>query len=110
MPPPGRSRPSSSQLARNDRAELQGPAADRLVGNIDATLGEHILDVTVAQSEAEVEPDGLLDDDARSGGGGMTAYPLANAIRSVRTKPACYRDSASLMHREDTVAHSDAAS
>src|SRR5436305_2073315 len=65
MPPPGRSRPSSSQLARNDRTELQGPAADRLVGNIDATLGEHILDVTVAQSEAKIEPDGLLDDDAR---------------------------------------------
>ena len=31
---------------------------------IDATLGEHILDVAVAQSEAEIEPDGLLDDDA----------------------------------------------
>ena len=38
---------------------------DRLVGHIDATLGEHILDVAVAQSEAEIEPDGLLDDDAR---------------------------------------------
>ena len=29
------------------------------------TFGEHILDVAVAQSEAEIEPDGLLDDDAR---------------------------------------------
>jgi hypothetical protein len=65
MPPPVWPRSSSSQLARNDPAELQGPAADRLVGNIDATLGEHILDVAVAQSEAEIEPDGLLDDDAR---------------------------------------------
>ena len=36
-----------------------------LVGYIDATLGEHILDVSVAQSEAKIEPDGLLDDDAR---------------------------------------------
>ena len=61
MPPPVRPRPSSSQLARNDPAELQSPAADRL----DATLGKHILDVAVAQSEAEIEPDGLLDDDAR---------------------------------------------
>ena len=65
MPPPVRSRPSSSRLARNDPAELQSPAADRLVGHIDAALGEHILDVAVAQSEAELEPDGLLDDDAR---------------------------------------------
>ena len=64
MPPPVRPRPSSSQLARNDPAELQSPAADRLVGHINATLGEHILDVAVAQSEAEIQPDGLLYDDA----------------------------------------------
>ena len=39
---------------------------DRLVvGHVDTTLGEHVLDVAVAQSEAEIEPDGLLDDDAR---------------------------------------------
>jgi len=65
MPSLVRPRPSSSQLARNDRAELQSPASDRLVGHIDATLGEHILDVAVAQSEAEIEPDGLLDEDVR---------------------------------------------
>src|SRR5271169_2178199 len=62
---PSGPKPSSSQLARNDPAELQSPAADRLVRHIDATLGEHVLDVAVAQSEAEIEPDGLLDDDAR---------------------------------------------
>src|SRR3954454_18511053 len=50
MPSPARPRPFSPQLARNDRSELQGPAADRLVGHIDATLGEHILDVAVAHS------------------------------------------------------------
>jgi hypothetical protein len=65
MPPPVRPRPSSSQPARNDPAEFQNPAADRLVGYIDATLGEHILDVAVTQSEAEIEPNGLLNDDAR---------------------------------------------
>ena len=37
-------------------------AQRRAVGS---TLGEHILDIAVAQSEAEIEPDGLLDDDAR---------------------------------------------
>ena len=65
MPPHVRPRPSSSQLAGNDGAELQSPTADRLVGHVDTTLGEHVLDVAVAQSEAEIEPDGLLDDDAR---------------------------------------------
>jgi hypothetical protein len=37
-----------SQLARYDRTELQSPAADRLVGHINASRGEHILDVAVA--------------------------------------------------------------
>ena len=54
-----------SQLAGNDGAELRSPTADRLVGHVDTTLGEQVLDVAVAQSEAEIEPDGLLDDDAR---------------------------------------------
>jgi len=53
MPPQVRPRPSPSQLARNDSAELQSPAADGLVGYVYATLGEHILDVAVAQREAE---------------------------------------------------------
>ena len=37
---------------------------------------EHIVDggVTVAQSEAKIEPDGLLEC-AESGGGDMRAYP-----------------------------------
>ena len=60
MPPHVQPRPSSSQLAGNDGAEFQSPTADRLVRHVDTTLGEH-----VAQSEAEIEPDGLLDDDAR---------------------------------------------
>ena len=65
MPPHVRPRPSSSQLAGNDGAELQSPTADRLVGHVDTTLGKHVLDVAVAQGEAEIEPEGLLDDDAR---------------------------------------------
>jgi len=65
VPLPVRPRPASSQPARNHRAELQGPATERLVGHIDTAFGEHILDVAVAQGEAEIQSDGLLDDDAR---------------------------------------------
>ena len=65
MPPQVWTRPSSSQLVGNDGAELQSPTADRLVGHVDTTLAEHVLDVAVAQSEAEIEPDGLPNDDAR---------------------------------------------
>ena len=54
MPPHVRPRSSSSQLARNDGAELQRPTADRLVGHVDTTLAEQVLDVAVAQSDAEI--------------------------------------------------------
>ena len=65
MPPPVRPRLSLSQLARNDPAELQSLAAHRLIRHIDASLGQHVLDVAVTQGEAEIEPRGLLNDDVR---------------------------------------------
>jgi hypothetical protein len=46
-------RTSSSQLAGNDGAELKAPTADCFVGHVDTSFGEQILDVAVAQSEAE---------------------------------------------------------
>ena len=56
------------------------PSGDRLVGYIDATLGEHILDVSVDQSEAKIEPEGLLDDDARKAVASPDACSLVLAI------------------------------
>src|SRR5512136_2470211 len=59
----GRDRPRlnlRAMMAPNFKAQ-----SDRLVGYVDATLSEHVLDVPVAQREAKIEPDGLLDDDAR---------------------------------------------
>jgi hypothetical protein len=44
-------------------AEFQHPSPDGLIGRVDPALGQHVLDISVAQSEAEVEPDGMLDDD-----------------------------------------------
>ena len=43
-------------------AELERPAPDGLIGRIDAALGEHVLDIAIAQCEPEVEPDSMLDD------------------------------------------------
>ena len=61
------------------KSACQGPSPSHARGNrtlrsspihnpraVDTSLGKHILDVAVAQSEAEIEPDGLLDDDART--------------------------------------------
>ena len=36
--------------------------ADGFMGDIDATLGQQILDIPKAQSKSEIQPDGILDD------------------------------------------------
>jgi hypothetical protein len=43
-------------------AELQHPAPHRFIGDIAPTLGERILHVSIAQGEAEIEPDRVLND------------------------------------------------
>jgi hypothetical protein len=58
-------RSTAPQSLSEGGPELQHPAPDRLVGEIDATLGEEIFHVSVAQGEAQVQPDSVLDDDGR---------------------------------------------
>jgi hypothetical protein len=41
--------------------QLENPSADRFVAHIDLTFGKHFLNVTIAQREAKVEPNGSLD-------------------------------------------------
>ena len=53
------------QPPRDHRAELQHPAPDGFVGNVEPALGEEILDVSVAERKAQVEPDRMLDDNRR---------------------------------------------
>ena len=55
----GRDRPrlSLAMMAPNFTAQRR----DRLVGHVDTTLGEQVLDVAVAESKAEIKPDGVLD-------------------------------------------------
>ena len=43
----------------------QHPAPNGFVGNVEPALGEEILDVSVAEREAQVKPDHMLDDDRR---------------------------------------------
>ena len=44
-----------------DAAKFERPPAHRLVGGIYAALGQEVVDVAIAQREAEVEPDRVLD-------------------------------------------------
>ena len=48
------SRPPLPQPAGDHRSELQHPAADRFIGNLDPTFGKQILRVAVAQGEAKI--------------------------------------------------------
>src|SRR5207247_8308293 len=50
------------QPPRDRGTELQHPAPHRFTGDVEPTLGEKILDVAVAQREAETEPNCVLDD------------------------------------------------
>ena len=52
-------------------AERLAPVPDGLVRHRDAALGQEILDVTEAEGEAVVEPDGVADDGGRESVSGI---------------------------------------
>jgi hypothetical protein len=62
MPSIARPRPTPAQPSRNWRAELQHPTPHRFIGDVEPAFGEQFLHVAVAQREAELEPDCMLDD------------------------------------------------
>ncbi len=53
---------SSPQSAGVFRSKFPAPGSNAFVGYGDATLREQILDISKAQSEAMVQPDGMADD------------------------------------------------
>jgi hypothetical protein len=53
------------QLSGEQGTEFQHPSPDGLVGDLDAALGEQLLDIPEAQGEAEIEPHGVPDDGGR---------------------------------------------
>jgi len=65
MPSIARPRTMPLQPPRDHRSELEHPAPYRFVGNVEPTLGEEVLNVSIAQREAQVEPHSMLDDNWR---------------------------------------------
>src|SRR4051794_15682701 len=53
------------QPSRKERSEFQDPAPDRLVGQVEPAFGKELLDIAVAQGEAQIQPDRVLDDRRR---------------------------------------------
>ena len=54
-----------AQSSRERRPELEDPLPDCLVGDVETAFGEQLLNVAVAQREAQIQPDGVLDDEGR---------------------------------------------
>ena len=65
MPLSARPRATLAQPSRDRVTELQHPSPHRLVGSVEPSFGQQFLDVAVAQGEAEIEPNRVLDDLAR---------------------------------------------
>jgi hypothetical protein len=80
MPLACRSGAQPAQVTSESWPELQDPASDALVGGLDAALGQELLDIAVAEREAQIEPDGVPDDLGRElvtcVGDGLHAYAL----------------------------------
>ena len=61
MPAIARPRATLAQASRDRGTELQHPAPHRFVGDVEPSLGQQLLDITVAQGKAEIESDRALD-------------------------------------------------
>src|SRR5689334_10603582 len=83
-----------AQPAGDYGPELQHPAPHRFVGDLDPTLGEQFLDVAVAQGEAEIQPDRLLDDLGREAMAAVAEQGHDDTLPDPLTGPG-FRDNAS---------------
>src|SRR5713101_8181666 len=66
-----RCRSLAPEVARDSRSKLQHPSADGLVTDLQPALRQQILDITVAQGEAQVEPDRVPDHKRRKAVAGV---------------------------------------
>ena len=63
VPAFGRSWPPTLNPPRIGPTEFQDPSSNRLIRDVETTLGKQVLNVPIAQRETAIEPDGMLDDD-----------------------------------------------
>src|ERR1700732_3807061 len=61
MPAITRSRTAPPQSSSDRRSEFEHPTANALVGDVEPTLGKQFLNIAIAQGEAQVEPDRVLN-------------------------------------------------
>jgi len=61
VPSVARPGPPLPQASRDRGTEFEHPAPDRFVGQVEPAFGKQFLDITIAQGEAEIEPNCVLD-------------------------------------------------
>src|ERR1700731_2836828 len=59
------SRTAPPQSPSDRRSEFEHPSTNALVGDVEATLGKQFLHIAIAQGEAQVEPNRVLNHDRR---------------------------------------------
>jgi hypothetical protein len=99
-----RPRTALPQPSGNHRAEFQHPATDALVGEVDPMLRKQLLNVAIAQREAQVEPNRMLNHGRREtvpairdrkcppslrpvGGHGQVVLPTPRCLSFAATPP-----------------------
>src|SRR3954454_23587498 len=89
VPPVARSWAAPSKPAGGPGAELQTPPPHRFIGNLQASLGQKLLDVAVAQGEPQIKPDRVLDDRRREAMSAIGAliHPGILPCRATRSNP-----------------------
>jgi RNA-directed DNA polymerase len=65
MPLRRRPRALTAKFSSEQWPELQDPPSHRFVGHIEPTLSEQIFDITIAERETHIEPNGVPDDRGR---------------------------------------------
>ena len=51
----------TTQFSSDDGSKLQEPASDRLVGDVQAYFGEHLLHIAETRSKPRIQPDRMAD-------------------------------------------------
>jgi hypothetical protein len=91
-----------SQLARDRRAEFQHPAPHRFIGDVEPTLGQQFLYVSVAQGEAEIKPNCVLNDLGRKAMSAVGERSHLDILSGTPLPRLRFRDNALVLRLETT--------
>ena len=79
--------------------EFQNPAPHRFIRNLQAALGEELLDIPVAQCEPEIKPDRVPDDRRRETMSAIGELTHAGSLPYQGPPELRFRDNALLLER-----------